>query len=100
MRLKVNPSPMNPSPLPQLLSVSPNPFINDFSIQVQAETAEDVIITIYDKDGYPVFTSFNWLSPGINEILIGMEKHFPGIYFLKCNTYNNVFLVVIRLEKQ
>lgn len=91
---------MKAPPLPQVVSVSPNPFFKEFSIHLQAIVSEQVIITIYDKEGNAIITITRIVSPGNNDIAIEMDKHCPGTYFLKCHTHNNSFLVVIRIEKR
>ena len=91
---------MKSPPLPQVVRVSPNPFQKEFSIHLQAIVSEQVIITVYDKEGNPIITTAQDIFPGNNEIAIEMEKHYPGTYFLKCHTHNNYFLVVIRIEKR
>lgn len=74
------------------VSVFPNPFYQQTTLQIESSDAEKSILQIVDVNGKVVFNQSFWLNKGINQLNItGTELKQPGIYFYQIHTSSTVF---------
>lgn len=68
----------------ELLSISPNPFRETLSLEIQAAKAQLVEIELLDQQGTLLLRQEEQLIPGLPELSIReLDKLSPGIYFLR-----------------
>jgi len=65
------------------LVVKPNPNIGEFSVQLDLPHPINLILTLTDLVGQPVFSSAFESSAGVLDIPLHVEKLTAGIYFLR-----------------
>jgi len=76
----INPPP--PVPLPDQITISPNPVKDNLSVLVVRTAAVKVGITIHNSAGQIVYNSTNQQVAGPNTYSIPMKKMGGGIYFV------------------
>lgn len=82
------------------ITVSPNPVIDNITVQLSADHASVVKIALYDYSGKTVYEKNVPVVAGDNSIrLADLRNPAPGIYYIKLNIGEEVFtdkLVVIK----
>jgi subtilisin family serine protease len=71
-------------------TVFPNPFKNDFSIEINSSTTQDVLIELFDLSGKLMFSQLNNITNGHNKLLINATSLSSGIYLLKIKTTEGI----------
>lgn len=80
------------------IEISPNPFENEISIQLNALANEKAKIEMYNTDGSLVYTKTMDLEHGINNLVMNELGDLPkGLYILKVN--QNGFLKTFKILK-
>ncbi|MHA4808119.1 fibronectin type III domain-containing protein [Flavitalea flava] len=72
------------------LTAYPNPFDQDFTLSVPSLTGDDILVTITDISGRPIYQKrFEGLYQGNNQLRIQPENPvFAGIYFVTVTCLN------------
>jgi hypothetical protein len=81
------------------IMVSPNPVINDITVQLSSDRATSVKVCLFDYSGKTVYEKNLPVTAGDNNIrLADFKKPAAGIYYIKINIGDEVFtdkLVVV-----
>jgi hypothetical protein len=76
----------------------PNPFQNQFELNLTAATAEKSQITVTDMTGKTVYAAEQNLTKGANTLKVELKNQPAGLYLLKATTGNQTY--TNRLVKQ
>ena len=76
----------------------PNPFQNQFELNLTATAAETAQITVTDMAGKTVYQTAQKLQKGTNTLKVTLENQPAGLYLLKATTGNQTY--TNRLVKQ
>ena len=90
---------MNPTTESLILTVSPNPFINDFKVSVRSTQEEDSSLNLYNVYGQAMQRTAVNLREGLNEIDMNGEELPAGLYYLHYRTVVSRIFIIIRLVK-
>ncbi len=80
----------NLSPLPKLIPIYPNPTENNFTVDLGRLNGSDFTLQLFDAEGKLVL---NRTGLGNEIVTVNTENLSPGIYFVKINAGENVYLV-------
>jgi hypothetical protein len=64
------------------VKIFPNPTIESFKIEIDADKTAELEIVIYNAIGKPVYSSKEFIPPGTFTKLINFEDQPSGIYFI------------------
>jgi len=80
----------------------PNPFINNFTLSIDARADDKLEVFIYDIQGKLVYQKqYNGLAEGVNNINVQPDKKLtPGIYMVKAGFSNRKDYRLVKLVKQ
>ena len=91
--------PVIPPPLPEQVTISPNPVSDKLSVLVVRNSAVKVEILIHNTAGQIVYRSSNQQAAGQNTYTIPMKKMSGGIYFVTVRL-NDKKVVVKKIMRQ
>lgn len=80
----------NLSALPSVVEVYPNPAENNFSVNLERLAGNDFTLEVYDAQGKLILSKENL---GNEKVVIDTEKLSPGIYFIKVNAGESLYLL-------
>lgn len=67
-------------------SIYPNPFREEFNVEIESAKNEKATIQIYDQAGRAIYTNTEKLRTGMNTLHIQNENWAKGIYFIEVQT--------------
>ncbi len=80
------------------VSAYPNPFQNQFAVNLTSAVAEAAVITVTDMTGKTVYTTTAQLQKGTNTLNVTLKDQPAGIYMLNATAGNQTY--INRLVKQ
>ncbi len=80
------------------VSAYPNPFQNQFAVNLTSTVAEAAVITVTDMTGKTVYTTTAQLQKGSNTLNVTLKDQPAGIYMLNATAGNQTY--INRLVKQ
>jgi hypothetical protein len=82
------------------ISVYPNPFTDQFTLEIQSSGNDNLSISIINTTGIKYYETEKEVITGLNTIVISDLSLPPGVYFVKISGYSiNKTLPVIKLAK-
>ena len=68
----------------RLLTLYPNPFYNEFLLQIKLNSEEVLTIEVFDAKGRSVYNQAPFLfKKGTHDFPIKLESVTPGVYFVQ-----------------
>ena len=83
----------------QSAAVFPNPFVNNFQIQLNAKIADRVTTSLVNSLGQKVYSTVNELVTGDNTLNFSIENLTEGVYFLIMRDKEGKYILVRTVEK-
>jgi hypothetical protein len=79
----------------------PNPFISQFSININARTAEKINVSLYDLQGRLIRTNTAMLTAGVNKLELNNLENLPsGIYNLSIVSQDGIKNFMLKKTNQ
>ncbi|MGK0364711.1 MAG: phosphatidylserine/phosphatidylglycerophosphate/cardiolipin synthase-like enzyme [Saprospiraceae bacterium] len=83
----------------QNAAVFPNPFVNNFQIQLNAKIADRVTTSLVNSLGQKIYSTDNELITGDNTLNFPIENLTNGVYFLTMRDKEGRYILTKTLEK-
>ncbi len=84
----------------QSAAVFPNPFSNDFQVQLNAKVADRVTTSLVDALGQKVYSTENELITGENTLNFSIKNLTNGVYFLTMRDQNGQYILTETITKK
>ena len=71
--------------------ISPNPFINEFNVELKGASIGDAIFILKDQSGHSIMTQEIIVTDEVTNMNINISSHlFPGVYLYEIRTSDEV----------
>ena len=84
----------------QNAAIFPNPFVNNFQIQLNAKVADRVTTSLVNALGQKVYSTDNELITGENTLNFSIENLTSGVYFLTIRDQLGQYILTETLTKE
>lgn len=96
---EINPTAIQNFSILQNAAVFPNPFVNDFQVQLNAKSADRVTTSLINALGQKVYSVDNELITGNNTLNFSTGNLVKGVYFLTIRDRNGQYILTKTVEK-
>jgi hypothetical protein len=97
---EINPTAIQYFAALQNAAVFPNPFVNNFQIQLNAKVADQVTTSLVNSLGQKVYSTDNELIAGENTLNFSTENLINGVYFLTIQDESGLYILTETIVKK